>query len=85
VRVDDVSNDDFYFVWVAPFLAGMTSTHGGYTYEVGFCGTGSAVTRPDGPLGFKPTVGGSSGNAPRAAIGRPLPANRQPVLRGGAR
>ena len=85
VRVDDVSNDDFYFVWVAPFLAGMTSTNGGYTYEVGFCGTGSAVTRPDGPLGFKPTVGGSSGNAPRAAAGQPVPAIRQPSLRGGAR
>lgn len=54
VRVDDVSGGDVYWVWVAPFLSGMNSTMGAYTYEVGHCAnaTGTAIARPNEPLGF---------------------------------
>ena len=87
VRVDDVGPDDFYWVWVAPFLDGFTSTTGGYTYETGPCvGATTDVDRPNGPIAFRPEIGGSpEAPAPRLAP-RPtsLPA-RADVRRGGVR
>lgn len=54
VRVDGISSTDVYWVWVTPWLAGFTSTAGGYSYEVGECATatGTAIARPDGPRRF---------------------------------
>lgn len=87
VRVDDVTNAQTYWVWVAPFIDSMNSANGAYSYEVGVCANaaGTAIARPAGPLGFKPEIGGSSGNAPRAAAGAMLVPARQTVSRGGAR
>lgn len=74
VRIDDVSGTDVYWVWVAPFLAGMTSAEGGYGYEVGRCAgaTGTAIARPDGPFTFFGTSGATSplGSAATAAHAR---------------
>ncbi|HUF14013.1 MAG TPA: hypothetical protein VMN78_12995 [Longimicrobiales bacterium] len=71
VRVDDVSGADVYWVWVAPFLAGMTSSSGAYTYEVGHCAaaTGTAIARPTEPLGFFESVGQSASPIGSAAAG----------------
>ena len=54
VRIENVSGDDLYWAWVAPYLAGYSSTVGGYRYEVGRCddATGTEIARPQGPVGF---------------------------------